>query len=256
MSLGYLDQIVACSNTGDLTELINLGFGAGKDPGNTFQLLNRLRDSKPMQRCLSILERDAASRELIKRREPMAPYNLGELLHLPKGTLGRVFAEVFRALKYDINFYPDPEFFNNLETAADYVNYRVMATHDIQHIVTGFALNGGGENGVLSISVQQFGFPGFVLIDLTSLLRTWLTAEKPYRDIENEQERTQTARYKLENILQGMAMGEQAKPLFPVDWQAMLHKDLDVVRHELGIQPVTEGVASWHSDPRLQAVIN
>ena len=208
-----------------------------------------------MQRCLSILERDAASRDLIERREPMAPYNLQELLQLPKGTLGRVFAEVCRTLEYDINFYPSHEFFNNLESAADYVNYRVMATHDIQHIVTGFALNGGGENGVLSISVQQFGFPGFVFIDLTSLLRTWLTADKPYRDIENEQERTQTARYKLENILQGMAMGEQAKPLFPVDWQALLPKNLDDVRQQLSIKPVTAGVASWYSDPRLQAVI-
>lgn len=255
MSLQYLDQIVACSNTGDLTELINLGFGAGQDPGNTFQLLNRLRDSKPMQRCLRILERDEASRELIKRREPMAPYDLEKLLQCPKGTLGRVFAEIFKELDYNINFYPDPEFFNNLETAADYVNYRVMATHDIQHIVTGFALNGGGENGVLSISVQQFSFPGFVFIDLTSLLRTWLTADKPYRDIDDELERTQTARYKLENILQGLAMGEQAKPLFPVDWQALLHKDLDAVRQELHITPVTQGVASWHSNPRLQAVI-
>ena len=31
MSFQYLDQIVATSNAGDLIELLNLGFGAGKD---------------------------------------------------------------------------------------------------------------------------------------------------------------------------------------------------------------------------------
>lgn len=256
MSFQYLDQIVATSNAGDLLELFNLGFGAGKDTVNAFEVLKRLRDSRPMGRCLSLLQRDEASQDLIERRELVKPYSQDELLTLPKGTLGRVFAEICKVMNYDINFYPTPEYFNNLETPADYVNYRVLATHDIHHIVTGFALNGAGETGVISVSVQQFAFPGYVFIDITSLLGSWLMGEKPYRDIEDEQEKTRTARYKLQCIMKGMAMGEDAALLFPIDWHAQMHKDLDVVRQELGITPVTEGITSWYSNPQIVAALH
>lgn len=255
MSFQYLDQIIATSNSGDLLELLNLGFGAGKDTVNAFEVLKRLKDSRPMARCLSILQRDLASNELIERRELVQPYNHDELLDLPKGTLGRVFAEICKVMNYDVNFYPSPEYFNNLETPADYVNYRVLATHDIHHVVTGFALNGAGETGVISVSVQQFALPGFVFIDFTSLLGSWLMAEKPYRDIVEEKEMTSTIRYKLQCILKGMAMGEDASLLFPIDWHSLMHKDLNVVRQELGITPVTEGLTSWASNPQIMAAI-
>ena len=52
-----------------------------------------------------------------------------------------------------------------------------------------------------------------------------------------------------------MAMGEEAKPLFPVDWHSLMDKDLSFVRQQLGIKPVTEGLTSWHSDPKIMAAI-
>jgi ubiquinone biosynthesis protein COQ4 len=134
------------------------------------------------------------------------------------------------------------------------VNYRVLATHDIHHLIRGFALNRGGETGVLSISVQQFAFPGFAYIDIASLLRTWLTAEKPYRDLQTDAERIESPRHKLECIVRGMAMGEEAQLLFPVDWHSLMAHDLEEVRRQLGIRPVREGVMSWASDPALAAV--
>jgi len=255
MPLEYLDEIVRTSRTGDLSELFNLSFGAGDDVGNTFELFRRLRQSRPMQRCLSILLRDPASRKLIESREPVPPHCLDSLLQLPKRTLGRSLAEIARALNYDLNFYPRPDFFHTLETDADYVNYRVLATHDIHHIVSGFALNRAGETGVLSLSVRQFAFPGFAFIDIASLLRTWLIAEKPYRDLQTDAERIESPRHKLECIVKGMAMGEEAQLLFPVDWQALMDRDLEDVRQQLGIQPVREGVMSWYSDPALAAAV-
>ena len=50
---------------------------------------------------------------------------------------------------YDINFFPEPEYFASLETDADYVNYRATATHDLHHILSGFSLNNFGELGVM-----------------------------------------------------------------------------------------------------------
>jgi hypothetical protein len=94
MPLEYLDEIVRTSRTGDLSEFVNLSFGAGDDAGNTFELFRRLRQSRPMQ-----------------RREPVPPHCLDSLLQLPKRTLGRSLAEIARALNYDLNFYPKPDFF-------------------------------------------------------------------------------------------------------------------------------------------------
>jgi hypothetical protein len=44
--------------------------------------------------------------------------------------------------------------------------------------------------------------------------------------------------------------------LFPIDWHAQMHKDLDVVRQELGITPVTEGITSWYSNPQIVAALH
>jgi len=52
-----------------------------------------------------------------------------------------------------------------------------------------------------------------------------------------------------------MSMGEEASLLFPIDWHSLMHKDLDVVRQELGITPVTEGLTSWYTNPEIAAVI-
>lgn len=95
MPFEHLDEIVRISNAGNLSELFNLSFGAGQDIGNTFELISRmLRQSRPMQRCLSILLRDPASRRLIECREPMQPHDLNSLLQLPKGTLGRTLGKI------------------------------------------------------------------------------------------------------------------------------------------------------------------
>lgn len=67
---------------------------------------------------------------------------------------------ILAALAYDINFFPEPAFSNNLVSDADYINYRVFVSHDIHHIVRGFSLDGFGELGVISISAGQFNHPG------------------------------------------------------------------------------------------------
>lgn len=62
-------------------------------------------------------------------------------------------------------------------------------------------------------------------------------------------------RHKLDCIVTGMAIGEEAQLLFPVDWHALMDRNLEEVRAELGIRPVREGLMSWHSDPVLAAAV-
>jgi ubiquinone biosynthesis protein COQ4 len=75
-------------------------------------------------------------------------YDAGALLAMPRGSLGHTFATVLGAINYDLNFFPDPSFWNNFESDADYVNYRIAATHDLHHVITGFSLDTFGELGV------------------------------------------------------------------------------------------------------------
>ena len=103
--------------------------------------------------------------------------------------------------------FPDPAFYNNLESDADYINYRVYATHDLHHILSGFSLDNFGELGVISISVSQFRFPGFVFVDLVSLMLSFFQTGKLENEFTDAAERAGSIDYGFDLIMQGMEMG-------------------------------------------------
>ena len=174
---------------------------------------------------------------------------------MPRGSLGHTYATVMATLGYDINFFPEPAFFNDLESEADYINYRVYATHDIHHIVTGFSLDNYGELGVISLSVAQFSHPGLAFTDLIALLMSWFRTDTPITDLDSPREQARTTAYVFRMISQGLEMGLSAAPLFPIRWEERMEQNLDDLRAELAIDPVREGAYSWSTDPVLAAAL-
>lgn len=255
MGFRYLDQIATREHLQTFLQLTDLAAGAGESASNAFLLAHRLRDSPPMRLCERILAENAAAAKLIQARSLVGPYDAERLRALPPGSLGHTFVTVLDTMGYDINFFPEPAFYNNLESNADYINYRVFATHDIHHIVSGFSLDGFGEIGVISISVGQFNHPGLGFIDLISLLITWLSNETPEAQMMSHEERLRTASYTFRLISHGLEIAAQAKPLFPVQWEECFERNLTDLRAELGIQPVTEGPWSWYSNPDLRRAL-
>jgi ubiquinone biosynthesis protein Coq4 len=255
MGFRYLNTIAAQHNLQDFLQLADLAAGGSKDAGNVFLLSHRLRDSNPMKLCIRILEKSPAAAALIRERRLCGPYDVEALAALPRGTLGHTYATVLNTHGYDINFFPEPSFFNNLETDADYINYRVFATHDLHHIVSGYSLDNFGEIGVISISVGQFNHPGLGFTDLVSLMLTWLMGSTPASDLSTAEEQARTARSVLRLIVDGLEAGAAAKPLFPVIWEERMGQDLEELRAELGINPVREGVRSWYSNPAVVAAL-
>jgi len=255
MGFRYLDRFASPENLHTFLELLDLAAGGGDSPENVFMLSHRLRESKPMQLCLRVLQRNPEAAALIAERRLSGPYDIEALKTLPPGSLGHTYAVAMEALGYDINFYPKPGFFNDLVDDADYVNYRVYATHDIHHIVTGFSLDNFGELGVISVSVGQFNHPGLAFTDLTALLLSWLTNDTPIDELGTVQEQVRTAGYSFLMISQGFSIAANAKPLFPVIWEERFEQNLEELRAELGIEPVREGPWSWHNDPRIQAAL-
>jgi ubiquinone biosynthesis protein Coq4 len=174
---------------------------------------------------------------------------------LPKGSLGWTYAMVMEALGYDIDFFPDPAFYNNLEGEADYVNYRVFATHDLHHILSGYSLDNFGELGVISISVGQFSFPGFSFLNLVGLMLSFFETDKADEDYVNIEEYANSIGYNFDLMIQGMEMGIRAKPLFPMIWEERMAQNLEELRAELDIEPVREGPYSWYSHRTITAAL-
>jgi ubiquinone biosynthesis protein Coq4 len=255
MGFRYLDQIATREHLDDFLQLADLAAGAGHAASNVFLLSHRLSESKPMRLCERILAEDPAAQALIRERRLCGPYDGEALRRLPKGTLGHTYATILDALGYDINFFPDPAFYNNLQSDADYINYRVFATHDIHHIVSGFSLDGFGELGVISISVGQFNHPGLAFTDLMSLLLNWFRNDTPEAQMDTHAERLRTASYTFRMISHGLEIAATAKPLFPVLWEERMDQNLEDLRAELGIEPVREGPWSWASNPILSAAL-
>ena len=255
MGFRYLDRVVSEDNIRSLLDLADLAAGGGLSADNVFQLSHRLRQSNPMQVCQRLLARDPKSTALIQQRRLSGPYDPEALLALPKGSLGHTYAVVLKTMGDDINFFPKPEFYANLESDADYINYRVFATHDIHHIVSGFSLDNYGEMGVVSISVAQFAHPGLTFTDLMSLLLTWFGNDTPIDDYDSIRDQARTAGYAFGMISKGLQMGAEASPLFPVLWEERMAQNLQELRAELGIEAVLEGPWSWASNPAIQEAL-
>ncbi|NBO29726.1 MAG: pyrroloquinoline quinone biosynthesis protein [Synechococcaceae bacterium WBA_2_066] len=254
MGFRYLNRVASTENIKEFLELADLAAGGTDDAGNVFELSRRLTGN-PMMCCLRRLQQDPDAAALIQSRQLCAPYDVAAMKQLPKGSLGHTYATVMEALGYDIDFFPDPAFYNNLKTDGDYVNYRVYATHDLHHILSGYSLDNFGELGVISISVGQFSFPGFSFLNLVGLMLSFFDTDKADEDYVSIEEYANSIGYHYDLMTQGMAMGIRAKPLFPMIWEERMAQNLEELRAELGIEPVREGLYSWYSNAAIMAAL-
>lgn len=236
-----------------LLQLTQLAESCDTRVEDTFQLANSLRDSPQMQRCVERLKQDPRSQQLIQSRQLHLRRPPEELACHPSGSLGQIYYEVIKHEGLSYTYGPGPEFFNNLETDADYVNYRVFCTHDFYHIISGFALDVFGEVGARSLLVAQCGYPPMALTDVVNLLTSWL-ANDICQGEDNDLDGELSQVYLLEVMALLIRMAKACQPLFGVDWDGLLPLPLDQVRERLQITPVTQGRYSWHSQGALAAL--
>jgi len=243
MSFKYINEIATQENINELLTFIDLVAGAGEDTNNVFDISDKLRDSSQMEECLAFMKEDPATAAMLAERYMGADFDLEKPSKMPKGSLGWTYAKVMKAINYQPKFYR----LRPVESDADYVINRVRKTHDLHHILTGFSFDDFGENGVVSVTVAQIGHPGFMLIDIISLMLSFFSGKDELGiDVE----------YLFDLISSGIKMGRKSKPLFPVKWEELFEKPLDELRAELNIQPVTSGKYSWYSNPKIQEAIN
>ncbi len=252
MSYRYINQLATPENLHRFLEFVDLAAGAGQETANVWEIERRLVNSRPMELCVKAVLQEPASAQLVQERYIGKPYDLEAMLKMPKGSLGWTYGTIMHTLGYDPQFYPQREQF---DSDADYIGFRIDKTHDIHHILTGFSLDTLGELGVISVTVAQTRYPTFLLIDILSLLMTFFTSDTLLNEVESDADLNKTLGYKFELISQGITIGRNAKPLFPIKWEEGWEKPLDQWRKELNIKPVLDGPWSWYSRPELQSAI-
>ncbi len=245
MSFRYINQLATTENIQKFLEFVDLAAGAGVDTNNVFDLDDRFRDSPQMEITMKMLAESPSCAEIIAERYMGDDYNLEAMLKMPKDSLGWTYAKVINALGYNPEFYR----LRPIESDVDYVLNRWRKTHDVHHILTGFALDGQGELGVISVTVAQIGLPVFLFLDLIALLMSFLNAS-------NENQGLEKVKFVFNNISAGIQIGREAKPLFPVKWETGWERPLEEWRQELNIKPVLAGNYSWYSNPVIQNAIS
>lgn len=142
---------------------------------------------------------------------------LDELLKLPPGSLGRVFAENMTRAGFQVEFFPIEEMTDD----GTYLLMRLRCTHDIWHTVTGMGTDPAGELGLQGFTLAQLGSPLAVVLIVGGLIRSLL--------------RPREARRMIAEVRRGYRMGKAARPLLPVRFEDQWSRPLADWREALGI---------------------
>lgn len=193
-----------------------------RDPDNTdkvFDISDGLRDSAATQLALAHLRGIPEVAAVLDERYLGPAHDLQALRQLPAGSLGRVYADDLLAKGFD------PEFARPIAvTAADitYVEYRCRKTHDIWHVLCGFATDVPGELSIQAFRFAQVRLPLGPILLSGGLLQALINEPARLPHI-------------LDQISRGWRMGVQARPFLAQKWEERWTTPIAALREEMGI---------------------
>ena len=119
----------------------------------------------------------------------------------------------------------------------DYQLRQTALTHDIQHIISGFGPNHGGEIALLNANMQSMArYFHPELFGFFNRVQTYLKAKTIMKDGLHYPE---AMVLHLEAEYQGAVQGRNWKyPILLADWRAMVDWQIADIREEIGITPV------------------
>jgi ubiquinone biosynthesis protein Coq4 len=154
----------------------------------------------------------------LAERPRVGSIDVGELLKLPEGTLGRTYAEFMRQNNLD----PEDIEINKVNSDFDYIRAHFRETHDLWHVVTGFRTDVASELGLQAFSLAHFNAPLSVMLLGLGMINMMLFEM-------NDREARMAA------IARGWILGKRSRPLFGYRWRENFHRPLVDVQRELGI---------------------
>lgn len=191
-----------------------------RDPNQlaeVFKLSDSLNESHISQRLVRGLRADeAVARALDARKRVLV--DLPALSLLPRGTLGRTYAEFMRAN----GLVPDALPRLPAKDDGEFLRAHLYETHDMWHAITGFESDVAGELGLQAFYAAQIDGPLAPAILAAGLLNTALFK----LDERNA---------RVDAIARGWQGGRHARPLFGFDYASSWAKPIGEVRASLGI---------------------
>jgi ubiquinone biosynthesis protein Coq4 len=186
-----------------------------------FQLADGVSATEQLRALRDRVARDETGAAALRLR-PRLRADLMTLRAQAPGTLGRTFAEHMIANQLDPAAIPTLPVSDEL----DYVRAHLYETHDVWHVVTGFATDVPGELGLQAFYFAQL--PGMLpsAILAAAFMNTLL------KHFEEREAR-------MHEIVRGYLLGRRARPLFGVPWAELWPTPLDEVRARLGLDRAT-----------------
>ena len=208
-----------------------------------------LHDLEDMHAVIGLFEAEKARmprfREWLENRS-LANFTIAELEHCVPGTIGARIRDFMVNSGYQLDL-----FFQEVQVVNDFTFYlrQTALTHDIEHMITGFGPNHGGEVALLTANMHakaRYFHPS--LSAFFSRIATYLKAKTIMKDGFHYPE---AMVLNLEAEFRGADQGRNwAYPLMLFDWRANVDRQIDDIRVELNITPILPQ-GTWEQTNRL-----
>jgi ubiquinone biosynthesis protein COQ4 len=181
-------------------------------------------DRRNLQQIVEFLSQEPSCKQALEKRSLLGQVDLAQLHQLPPETLGYRYAD--HMLR---NGFTPPPTRNQADNPYTFMGQHLGETHDIWHIVTGCDTDVSGEIKLQAFYIAQIYPSKFWMALLAkNLLKTAL--EDPEHSHEH-----------LEALVQGWALGKQAKPLFGIEWNQLWETPLSTLQSQLKITSQSQG---------------
>lgn len=179
-------------------------------------------------------------------KRALADFKKAEVKECAPGTLGAALYDFMVNSGYELDI-----FYREIEVVNDLTFYlrQTALTHDIEHMVTGFGPNHGGEVALLTANLHskaRYFHPE--LANFFNRVQTYLKAKTIMKDGLYYPE---AMALNLEAEFRGAEQGRNwAYPLMLADWRAMVDWQMTDIREELNITPLPQP-GLWADTNRL-----
>lgn len=179
-------------------------------------------------------------------KRALADFKKDDVKHCAPGTLGAALHDFMVNSGYELDI-----FYREIQVVNDLTFYlrQTALTHDIEHIVSGFGPNHGGEIALLTANMHgktRYFTPA--LAAFFNRVQVYLKAKTIMKDGLHYPE---AMALNLEAEFRGAEQGRNWKyPLMLADWRAMADWQIADIREEVGITPLPEE-GLWADTNRL-----
>lgn len=184
----------------------------------------------------------------------LSNFTADDVKHCKEGTLGWVLHDFIVNSGYNIDV-----FFQGMTVVNDFTFYlkERAYTHDVEHMVTGFGPNHGGEVALIVANMRAiYNYFRPELAAFFNRVPTYLLTKTMMKSGLHYPE---SFKLELEAIEWGIKQGNNWKmPLMMVPWRDYIDRPMAEIREELGVTPVIpDGYWDWTNsvseDPREPA---